>query len=55
MEWSYPKVKRIANDEYFIEFTLKSKRNRIVPVPEFIREQLSVGKKENNIFTNTPI
>ena len=34
---------------------VKSKRNRIVPVPEFIREQLSVGKKENNIFTNTPI
>jgi len=34
---------------------VKSKRNRIVPVPEFIREQLSVGKKENNIFTNTTI
>ena len=34
---------------------VKSKRNRIVPVPEFIREQLSVGKKENNIFTNSPI
>jgi len=34
---------------------VKSKRNRIVPVPEFIREQLSIGKKENNIFTNTPI
>ena len=34
---------------------VKSKRNRIVPVPEFIRKQLSVGKKENNIFTNTPI
>ena len=34
---------------------VKSKRNRVVPVPEFIREQLSVGKKENNIFTNTPI
>ena len=26
-----------------------------MPVPEFIREQLSVGKKENNIFTNTTI
>jgi integrase len=34
---------------------VKSKRNRIVPVPEFIREQLSVGKKENNIFANTTI
>ena len=34
---------------------VKSKRNRIVPVPEFIRKQLSVGKKENNIFTNSPI
>ena len=34
---------------------VKSKRNRIVPVPEFIREQLSIGKKGNNIFTNTPI
>jgi integrase len=34
---------------------VKSKRNRIVPVPEFIREQLSIGKKENNIFTNTSI
>ena len=34
---------------------VKSKRNRIVPVPKFIREQLSIGKKENNIFTNTPI
>jgi integrase len=34
---------------------VKSKRNRIVPVPEFIREQLSAGKKENNIFTNAPI
>ena len=34
---------------------VKSKRNRIVPVPEFIREQLSIGKKENNIFTNSPI
>ena len=34
---------------------VKSKRNRIVPVPKFIREQLSIGKKENNIFTSTPI
>ena len=34
---------------------VKSKRNRIVPVPEFIREQLSIGKKGNNIFTNSSI
>jgi len=34
---------------------VKSKRNRIVPVPKFIREQLSIGKKEDNIFSNTPI
>ncbi|MGA0373852.1 MAG: tyrosine-type recombinase/integrase [Flavobacteriaceae bacterium] len=34
---------------------VKSRRNRIVPVPEFIREQLSIGKRENNIFSNTPI
>ena len=34
---------------------VKSKRNRIVPVPEFIREQLSIGQKKNNIFTNSPI
>jgi len=34
---------------------VKSKRNRIVPVPKFIREQLYIGKKEDNIFTNTPI
>jgi len=34
---------------------VKSKRNRIVPVPEFIRKQLYIGKKENNIFTGSPI
>ena len=31
----------------------KSGRNRIVPVPPFIREQLSLGEQEHNIFTNT--
>ena len=30
MELSYPKVKRKANGEYFIEFTLKSKRIRLL-------------------------
>jgi len=47
-----------SNDLKYISIggdRVKSKRNRIVPVTEFIREQLSVGKKENNIFTNTPI
>ena len=34
---------------------VKSKRNRIVPVPKFLREQLSIGKKENYIFNNSPI
>ncbi len=34
---------------------VKSKRNRIVPVPEFIRNELTLGNMENNIFTDTPI
>ena len=34
---------------------VKSKRNRVVPVPKFIREILLKGKKENNIFTNDSI
>jgi integrase len=34
---------------------VKSKRNRIVPIPDFIRKELTIGKKENNIFSNTPI
>ena len=34
---------------------VKSKRNRIVPIPEFIRRQLSITRKENNIFSNSPI
>ena len=34
---------------------VKSKRNRIVPVPEFIRKELTLGNMENNIFTDTPI
>ena len=31
----------------------KSGRNRIVPVPEFVREFLSGGEADHNIFTNT--
>jgi integrase len=34
---------------------VKSKRNRIVPVPEFIRGYITPGKKEDNIFTGSPI
>ena len=34
---------------------VKSKRNRIVPVPEFIHKELVADKKEYNIFTNAPI
>ena len=34
---------------------VKSKRNRIVPIPEFIRLQLNPTNKENNIFSNNPI
>ena len=34
---------------------VKSKRNRIVPIPEFIRGQLNSTNKENNVFSNSPI
>ncbi len=34
---------------------VKSKRNRIVPVPQFIRDELVVGNPHENIFSNTPI
>ena len=34
---------------------IKSKRNRIVPVPENLRKELRVGDADNNIFSNTPI
>ena len=32
---------------------MKSKRNRIVPVPKYIREILVKGDNNHNIFTNT--
>ena len=32
----------------------KSKRNRIIPVPEYVRKHLSGGMQENNIFSGTP-
>ena len=34
---------------------VKSKRNRIVPVPEIIRKQLMPTKPDNFIFTNSPV
>ena len=34
---------------------VKSKRNRVVPVPEFIRRELSPVGKEYNIFSNSTI
>ena len=34
---------------------VKSKRNRIVPVPQFIRDELVVGNPHENVFSNTPI
>jgi integrase len=32
----------------------KSKRNRIIPVPDYVREYLKGGEPQNNIFTGTP-
>ena len=34
---------------------VKSKRNRIVPVPDVIRKELSHGNPEHFIFTDSPI
>ena len=34
---------------------VKSKRNRIVPVPEIIRRSLSVGQPDHFIFTDSTI
>ena len=33
---------------------VKSKRNRVVPVPQYIRKDLVKGEVNNNIFTGTP-
>ena len=33
---------------------VKSKRNRVVPVPQYIRKELARGEINNNIFTGTP-
>ena len=34
---------------------VKSKRNRIVPVPEVIRDSLSGGRPDHFIFSNSPV
>ena len=34
---------------------VKSKRNRIVPVPEIIRKDLLIGEPDHFIFTNSPV
>ena len=45
-----------SEDLTFINLTgskVKSKRNRIVPVPKYIRDILVKGDNKNNIFSNT--
>ena len=45
-----------SDDLSYINLTgskVKSKRNRIVPVPTYIREVLNRGYNQNNIFSNT--
>ncbi len=45
-----------SDDMTFINLAgnkVKSKRNRIVPVPKYVREILVKGDNQNNIFTNT--
>lgn len=47
-----------SNDLLFIYLNgskVKSKRNRIVPVPKYIREKLKKGELNNNIFSNSII
>ena len=50
------KWENFNDDLSFINLTgskVKSKRNRIVPVPTYIREVLKRGCNKNNIFSNT--
>ena len=45
-----------SDDLRFINLSgdkVKSKRNRIVPVPKYIREILQKGKNQDNIFSNS--
>jgi integrase len=50
------KWKDFSEDLSFISLSgnkVKSKRNRVVPVPEYIRKELARGEVNNNIFTHT--
>ena len=50
------KWENFSDDLSYINLTgskVKSKRNRIVPVPTYIREVLKRGCNQNNIFSNT--
>ena len=50
------KWENFSDDLSYINLTgskVKSKRNRIVPVPTYIREVLNRGYNQNNIFSNT--
>ena len=49
------KWRDFSDDLSYINLTgdkVKSKRNRIVPVPKYIREILKKGENQNNIFSN---
>ena len=51
------KWRDFSDDLSFISLSgnkVKSKRNRVVPVPEYIRKELARGEVNNNIFTGTP-
>ena len=50
------KWRDFSEDLSFISLSgnkVKSKRNRVVPVPEYIRKELARGEVNNNIFTGT--
>ena len=52
------KWKDFSNDLKYVSVDgsrIKSKRNRIVPVPEIIRSNLSVGQPDHFTFTNSPV
>ena len=52
------KWKDFSNDLKYVSVDgsrVKSKQNRIVPMPEIIRSYLSVGQPDHFIFTNSPI
>ncbi len=50
------KWRDFSDDLSFISLSgnkVKSKRNRVVPVPQYIRKELARGEVNNNIFTGT--